>query len=213
MNHSHCYLHDDTIRTLRHSILLRHIWGRRLFLDTMILKEIVVCHRNKLPGIVWLKRLNFVLRLHFYKGLELLEVLKIFPLNFNAYIHVSWKSSMKVMKYLVPPIGLVCIELHMSECTLFKGLVSRFSLSFGNIATCCLSLIHVLQNNEDMGQENLPRFIPLNMFRSVWTLFTFNWPRRRYQSLSTLSPVRNCVKLVLIPILSCPHPISACSQN
>ena len=46
-------------------------------------------------------------------------------LNFNTYNHTFLKkSSMKVTKYLAPPMDIIFIGLHMSKFTIFNGLVA-----------------------------------------------------------------------------------------
>ena len=83
MKHALSYLHDDMICTLRHSNLLRCMWGRCLLLDTMIFQKMIKCLRNELPAIVQPKRFDFVLRLCVYECLELLELLKAISFGFQ----------------------------------------------------------------------------------------------------------------------------------
>src|SRR5579875_1305659 len=57
----------------------------------------------------------------------------------STYTHTFLvKSSMKVRKYLPPPMDNVFIGPHTSECTSSKGLVARVAPSFGKGCLACL---------------------------------------------------------------------------
>ena len=63
-------------------------------------------------------------------------------------------------------------------------MVDRIFPSFGNTTLYYLPLMHASQSNESVGQEICQGKIPLTIFCSVWTSFTFKWPRWWCQSLS-----------------------------
>ena len=73
---------------------------------------------------------------------------------------------------------------------------SLTSLLFRNPTLCCLLLMHVLQSNENIRQENLPMVMSLTMFWSAWTSFAFKCLRWRCESSSAASPVEDCTKLI-----------------
>ena len=73
-----------------------------------------------------------------------------------------------------------------------------YSPSFGNGVLCYLLAMHARsQNNNNVGQKKLSRFIPFTMFQSIWTLFTFKWLRRQIESPSASSRTRGCTRLVI----------------
>lgn len=51
MNYAPCHFHNDAIRTLRHSILLKPIRDERLLLNTMVLHRLLDCLRNVLHAV------------------------------------------------------------------------------------------------------------------------------------------------------------------
>ena len=94
------------------------------------------------------------------------------PFDFIVYNQTLLeKSSMKVTKYLAPPMEVVLMGSHTSECTISKGFVARVPLSFGNSALCCLPYTHPSQNG--MDDSSLPRVMPLTMLSRKRTLLTF----------------------------------------
>ena len=76
MKHVHCHLHNYTICTFHHFILLKLIGGGCLFLYTMILSKIIEYH-------FLTKDIDFMLQLRLYECLELLELLKEIPFGFQ----------------------------------------------------------------------------------------------------------------------------------
>ena len=85
-------------------------------------------------------------------------------------------------KILCPFHGHLLHEPQTPQCTISKGFVVCLFAPLSNFATYCLPFVHASQNNIEVGQEILPRFMSFNMLWSARMLFTFKWPSRRCQS-------------------------------
>ena len=91
-------------------------------------------------------------------------------LDFSTYTHTFLeKSSMKVRKYLPPPIDVVLIGPHTSKCTSSNTLVARVPPSLEKGCLACFPLTHPSQANGTTLDGTLPRPMPLTMFWSALT--------------------------------------------
>jgi len=97
-------------------------------------------------------------------ALDFLNFSKQFPLVFNVYTYTFLKKSWKnITKYLVPLKDVVLMESHKSKCTIYKGLVACFSLSFGKTILYCLLSMHLFNIKDNVRQVICLRCISLNM--------------------------------------------------
>ena len=63
-----------------------------------------------------------------------------------------------------------------------------------NFSVYFLPSVHALQTNDEVGQEDLPRFMPLTMLWSAYTLLTFKCSSQWCQNFSRLPRARKCMK-------------------
>jgi hypothetical protein len=79
---------------------------------------------------------------------------------------------MKVTKYFAPPMDVVRMGPHTSECTISKGFVAHLAPSVGNDNRCCLLLMHASQTKGER-QETWVKSMPVTMLRNARTPFSF----------------------------------------
>lgn len=131
-------------------------WSFKNHLKALEINSMRLSNRNAL-----ISYSNYV----FTSALNSLNFSKYYSLDVNVYNHTSLeKYSMKVTKYLAPPMDMVFMGPHTLECIISKGLVARMPSLFRNVALCYFLSMHASQTNKNVGQEILPRFMPLTMF-------------------------------------------------
>jgi len=109
-------------------------------------------------------------------ALNSLNFFKDYPFDFNIYTHIYLKkSSTKKTNYLALPINIVFIGPYTFKCTIFKGLVICFPPLLGYV-------IYPQWKLHKPMIGFLLKFMPFIMLLNAWTLFTFRFPSRRYQS-------------------------------
>ena len=133
MDHAPRHHYNGTIRTFRHSVCcsqygvdvyLAMSWSTKNFMIALDINSPPLSEENALSlcsDCVSISAFNF------------LNLIKHLSLAFNTYNHTFLeKLSMKVTKYFAPPMDVVRMGPHTSECTISKGFVARLVLSVGN---------------------------------------------------------------------------------
>lgn len=116
--------HDDVISTLSHFVLLRHIWGGRLFFNVMILTKPLDGLEMRSPPFFDWNTLILYSDCVSTNALNYLYFSKNFSLDFNAPSQTFLKKlSMKVTKYLIQPMDVVIMD-HTRQSTWFLNVWS-----------------------------------------------------------------------------------------
>src|SRR5450631_1740478 len=116
-------------------------------------------------------------------------------LDLSTYTQIlREKSSMKVRKYLAPPMDAVFIGPHTSECTSSKILVARVPPSVGNGRLACLPSTHPSHAKECTLPCAAPTSIPLTMLWSIFTLLALRCPNLLCQSSKECEFPSECAK-------------------
>ena len=116
-------------------------------------------------------------------------------LDLSTYTQIlREKSSMKVRKYLAPPMDGVFIGPHTSECTSSKTLVARVPPSVGNGRLACLPWTHPSHANECTSFGTACTSMPLTMVWSDFTLLALRCPNLLCQSSKECELASECAK-------------------
>jgi hypothetical protein len=83
---------------------------------------------------------------------------------------------------------------HILEWTISKDFVTCLSSSLPNFVVYFFPSVHASQINVEVGREKLPRFMPLTMLWSAYTLLKFKCLSRWCQNFSRLPSARKCME-------------------
>ena len=134
--------------------------------------NVIACIGNKLLAIVRSNALILYSDCVSTCTLNSLYFSKHSNFDFNAYNHTSLRNHQWSLRNTLhyPWMWSTWGHTHPKVWSLFLP-------SFGNTTLYYLPLINTLQNNKNVEQISLPRFMSLTIFWNSWIPFTFKQPR------------------------------------